>query len=155
MFSLAFFNFSKSTTTTSATMDNEKSKVIGQSGGVKETPVQTKGVTARLQRINVQRVQNVLLIWLDNNIDEKSTDCRNNINQLRRVVNGVNIFTDIDPCIDFLTDIYDQKVFVLISGSLCHNIIPLIHEITQLHTIFVLCANQTTHEQCKQSGCLC
>jgi hypothetical protein len=31
------------------------------------------------RRINAQMVQNVLLIWLDSNIEENSTDCRNTI----------------------------------------------------------------------------
>jgi hypothetical protein len=34
------------------------------------------------QRINVPMVQNVLLIWLDNKIDDTSADCHNTISQL-------------------------------------------------------------------------
>ena len=31
------------------------------------------------RRANIKMVQNVLLIWLDNNIDDNSEDCRNTI----------------------------------------------------------------------------
>ncbi len=35
-------------------------------------------------RINLKMVQNVLLVWLDSNIDENNGDSQNNIGQLRR-----------------------------------------------------------------------
>lgn len=62
------------------------------------------------QLINAQRLQNVLLIWLDPNIDEESVDYRHSIDQLRQVVNDVNIFIDVNQCIDFLTDICIENV---------------------------------------------
>src|SRR5579862_3742384 len=99
------------------------------------------------RRANIQMVQNVLLIWLDNNINDSSSDCRNTITQLRCVINTINTFTDGDQCIDFVTDIYDQKVVMIISGALCQNIVPLIHNIAQLHIVFILCENKTRYEQ--------
>lgn len=123
-------------------MSNENSEENDRPGDAEQTSVQLKGATARPQRI-----QNVLLIWLDTNIDDNNADYQNTINQLRRTVNDVNIFTDADPCIDFLTDISNEKVCILISDSLCQDIIPLIHDITLLHTIFIFCENLTTQEQ--------
>ena len=54
----------------------------------------------RCRRFDVHMVQNVLLIWLDGNIDENSGDYRNTIRHLRRIVNTINIFTDVEECID-------------------------------------------------------
>ena len=97
--------------------------------------------------IHVETVQNLLLIWLDNNINDNNADCRNTISQLRRVVNSINTFTDADQCVDFLTDIYSENVCIIISGALCQNVVPLIHDVAQLHTIFIFCENKTGHEQ--------
>jgi hypothetical protein len=36
---------------------------------------------------------------------------------------------------------------VIISGALCRNILPLIHDVAQLHSIFILCENKTEHDQ--------
>ncbi len=60
-------------------MDNEKSIGAGKFDGAatgKQTSVYSKGVPPR-RRINFRMVQNVLLIWLDSNIDDNNTDCRN------------------------------------------------------------------------------
>src|SRR5215813_2448925 len=84
-------------------------------------------------RINVQMVQNVLLIWLDNTIDDNNADCCNTIIQLRRMVNDINTFTDSDQCIDYLTDIDQDKACLIISGALCRDIVPLVHDVPQLH----------------------
>jgi tetratricopeptide (TPR) repeat protein len=99
------------------------------------------------RQTNVRMMQNILLIWLDNNIDENNTDCRNTIAQLRYTVNTIRTFTDPDQCIDFLTDIYDENICMIISGALCQQLVPLIHPATQLQTIFVFCRNKTQLEQ--------
>jgi hypothetical protein len=54
------------------------------------------------RRINVKMVQNVVLIWLDSNISDSNSDCRNTLAQLRRVVNTIGMFTDGDQCIKFI-----------------------------------------------------
>jgi tetratricopeptide (TPR) repeat protein len=92
-------------------------------------------------------VQNVLVIWLDNNIDDNSNDCRNTITQLRCVVNNMITFTDADQCVDFLTNIDNENACMIISGALCQNFVPLIHDITHLYTIFIFCGNNQHHEQ--------
>jgi tetratricopeptide (TPR) repeat protein len=110
------------------------------------TSADSKGATPR-RRINVEKAQNLLLIWLDKNIDENSVDCQNTITQLRCIVNTINTFTDADECVDFLTDIYLESVCMIISGALCQDVVPLIHHVAQLHTIFIFCENKTEHEQ--------
>jgi tetratricopeptide (TPR) repeat protein len=97
------------------------------------------------RQIKMQKVQNMFLVWLDNNID--SVDSLNTISQLRHTVNTVNTFTDVDQCIDFLTNIYNEKVCMIISDPSYENIIPLIHDIVQLYAIFIFCKNKTGYEQ--------
>ena len=71
-----------------------------------------------LVQANVQMVQNVLLIWLDSNIDQNSSDCQNTIAHLRGAVNALNSFTDDGECIQFLEDMATEKVCIIISGAL-------------------------------------
>jgi tetratricopeptide (TPR) repeat protein len=98
-------------------------------------------------RINVQMVQNVLLIWLDSNIDENSTDCRNTITQLRRVVNTVMNFTDGEQCVEFLENMNNEKACMIISGALGQHIVPRVHSMSQVDSIFIFCSNKKHHEQ--------
>ncbi|CAF0889357.1 unnamed protein product [Adineta steineri] len=106
----------------------------------------SKGVEIR-RHINVQRMQNVLLIWLDNNIDENNDDCQNTITQLRQAVNDTNTFTDADQCLKFIQTIIDKKVCMVISGSLGQHIVPRVYDMSQIDSIFIFCGNRKRHEQ--------
>jgi tetratricopeptide (TPR) repeat protein len=105
-----------------------------------------KGADAR-QRPNIRMVQNVMLIWLDKNINDKKEDCCNAVTQLRHIGNTVHTFTDTDQCIDFVTDRYSENVILIISGALCQNIVPLVNDIAQLHKIFIFGKNKIRYEQ--------
>jgi hypothetical protein len=91
--------------------------------------------------------QNVLLIWLDKNINDNNKDCQNTISQLRRVVNTINKFTDSEECIEFINNINDEKICMIISGSLGEDIVPRVHYMSQVDSVFIFCRNKERHEQ--------
>jgi tetratricopeptide (TPR) repeat protein len=130
-------------------MQPDKSTAAGKSDGAaraEQIAADSKGV-APCRRINVEMAQNLLLIWLDKNIDDNSVDYQNIVTELRRVVNTVKTFTNADKCVNFLTNIFQDSVCIIISGTLCRNVVPLIHDVAQLHTIFIFSENKTGHEQ--------
>ena len=51
-----------------------------------------------------------------------------------------------DKCVDFLTDINDEKVFMIIPPALSQQLIPVIHDILQLNTIFIV-GNYSTDDE--------
>jgi hypothetical protein len=121
--------------------------ITGNSNAEKQTASSSKnGVSSRLG--NIEMVQNVLLIWLDSNIDDKNPDCRNTTAQLRRVINTINKYTNSIECIKFLKTINDEKACMIISGALGEDIVPLIHSMSQVDSIFIFCHNQEYHEKC-------
>ncbi|CAF3461846.1 unnamed protein product [Rotaria socialis] len=87
-------------------------------------------------------VQNFILVWLDANIDEKKEDFQKSLTELRKIFATVEPFTDVDQCVDYLTSIDDQKIYLITSASLGQTTVPLIHDIAQLDTIFVFCSNK-------------
>ncbi|CAF3300385.1 unnamed protein product [Rotaria socialis] len=97
---------------------------------------------ARPRRI----VQNFLLVWLDANIDEGKEDFQKALAALRKLFVTVEPFTDVGQCVDYLTSIDDQKVYLITSASLGQMAVPLIHDIAQLDKIFVLCSNKDEHK---------
>jgi tetratricopeptide (TPR) repeat protein len=113
------------------------------SSSIVTTTTTSSTTTHTRQRI----VQNFLLIWMDPNIDQSNTDSKNALAQLRNIVNDVNIFTEPDQCVDFLTDLKDMKAFLIANGSLGQHIIPLMHDIPQLDTIYIFCGNKSQHEE--------
>ncbi|CAF1581838.1 unnamed protein product [Adineta ricciae] len=82
--------------------------------------------------------QNFLVIWLNSNNSEPNADF---VEQLRRIVNHIDIFDDVDACIDCLTEIKHEKVFMIVSGTIAQYIIPLIYDIPQLHSIYIFLNN--------------
>jgi tetratricopeptide (TPR) repeat protein len=103
--------------------------------------------SARPSRVRV--VQGFTLVWLDPTIDESNADFKHSLTQLLQIINTINTFTDADSCIDYLTEIKDERVFMIVSDVLHQQLVPLIHEISQLYSIYVLCSNMITHEDWK------
>ncbi|CAF1452136.1 unnamed protein product, partial [Rotaria sp. Silwood1] len=92
-------------------------------------------------------IQNFLLIWLDENIDESSDDHLNSIEQLRRTINTIEIFHDTNECIDYMSQVQNEKSLLIISGALCESVVPRIHDTIQLHSIYVFCQKQEKYEE--------
>ena len=91
--------------------------------------------------------QNISLIWLDRKINENTPNYQKTIKQLRQTINSLNTFTDEKACVEFLKNIGNNKqVCMIISGSLGQHIVPQIHNLSQLDTIFIFCANKQFHE---------
>jgi hypothetical protein len=95
-----------------------------------------------------QRItQNYSLIWVDTNIDKSTEDYQNTITQLRNVVNDINVFTKQDEAVDFLTDVDEVKVFLIADDSIGQQIIPLIHDVPQLDSVYIFCNTQNQSKQ--------
>ena len=103
--------------------------------------------TSRDDQINLQTGQRNLLIWLDANIDVKKKYCQNVIAQLRGVASTLNTFTDEEQCAQFLNVTKEERVYMIISGTLTQNIVPRIHSMPQLVSIFVFCDNRQHYER--------
>jgi hypothetical protein len=130
-------------------MYNTNSVAIGKSSGAgksEQASTVLKDGNAR-QHTNIRRVQNVLLIWLDRKTDNSKVDCQNTFTQLRRVVNDINTYTDGDQCVEFISTITNNKVCMIISGALGQHIVPCVHNMSQVDSIFIFCGNKEWHEQ--------
>ena len=107
-----------------------------------------KGATASsdVSQMRERNPQNFLLVWVDVNIDESKPDCQNTLNQLRAIVNNVNLCTRADQCIQFLQDTQNEKAFLIVSGSLGQKLVPHIHPLSQVDAIYVFCSDKSRHE---------
>src|SRR5690349_8431569 len=56
------------------------------------------------QRVQPQDlIQNFLLIWLDSNLDESNQDFCNSLTKLRRTVDTIETFRDVDECLKYIS----------------------------------------------------
>ncbi|CAF3373958.1 unnamed protein product, partial [Rotaria sp. Silwood2] len=111
------------------------------------TAIAATSGTVVLPRHTRRIVQNYLLVWLDANIDESKKDFKSSLAHLRHIVATIRTFTDADECIQFMKDIQEEKIFLIISGSLGQHTVPKIDSWPQLDTIYVYCGNRAAHEQ--------
>ncbi|CAF4614037.1 unnamed protein product [Rotaria sp. Silwood2] len=91
--------------------------------------------------------QNSLVIWVDADFDASKDNYKKSMEHLQHVAATVAVFTDRDESIDFLTDTENEKVSMIVSGTLGQHIIPVIQECPQLVSIYIFCVNQLIHER--------
>ena len=91
-------------------------------------------------------VQNFLLIWLDASFCESNADCQNSISQLRKVVNSISTFTDEKECYNFIAQIKNEQIFLIVSGSLGQTFVPKIHTFSSVDCIYIFCGRPELHK---------
>ncbi|CAF1485095.1 unnamed protein product [Adineta steineri] len=79
----------------------------------------------------------VSIVWLNLTTNETNSDISNTINQLRHVAGSFKIFNDANECIDFITNVTDQEVSLIICNSQSETFISIIEDIPQLHSIYI------------------
>ena len=91
-------------------------------------------------------LQNYLLVWVDAKIKQSTSDFRHSLQQLRAVVSDFNVFTEAEACVHFLQSVKDEKAFVITSGAMGQALLPQIHSMTQVDTIFIFCGDRARHK---------
>ncbi|CAF4800375.1 unnamed protein product [Rotaria sp. Silwood2] len=99
------------------------------------------------QPVRSHYVENFIVIWLVSNFNESDIIYYNLMSQFQRIVSSIETFTDIDECVDFLTDIKDQQVFFIVSDKTSETFVPLIHDVPQIDSIYIFYDNVVNHEQ--------
>ncbi|CAF2157765.1 unnamed protein product [Rotaria magnacalcarata] len=93
-----------------------------------------------------RRTQKFILVWLDSTISESDANYHKSLIQLKELVNNCKIFTDTDKCVRFLTQVANEKVLLIVSGFTGEYLMPLVHDMTQIDSIYVLSVNVRRHE---------
>jgi hypothetical protein len=71
-----------------------------------------------------------ILCLLSTQSDEEHTLCH--------IETTIQLFDDAEKCVDFLTDIYDDNVCLILSTSLDKTLLPILHELPQLKCIYIV-----------------
>ena len=103
--------------------------------------------TATLPVRTRKLIQNFLLVWLDANLDESKADFKKSLERLRNVVASIITFQDVKECVNFLNDISQEKIFIIVSGSLGRQIVPDFEDMPQIQSIYIFCGNKAIHEE--------
>ena len=58
--------------------------------------------------------------------------------ELKCIINTIEIFFDLNECVDYLTDVQTEKVFIIISGTVNQQTLSIIRGICQVEKVFSL-----------------
>ncbi|CAF3722376.1 unnamed protein product [Rotaria sp. Silwood1] len=79
-----------------------------------------------------KNLKDCIIVWLDLQLCAKPY----HIDKLRSVVNYLKIFDNTDVCRDYISTIKQEQIFLIISGQTGKHIIPLVHNLSQLNSIY-------------------
>ncbi|CAF4747223.1 unnamed protein product [Rotaria sp. Silwood1] len=85
-------------------------------------------------------------LWLDRNVNSTEDNIKTQ-KELRRMINHLRIFDNIDKCEEYIRQITQEKVILIVSGSLGRDFVPRLHDLPQLTACYVFCQDQKTNEQ--------
>ncbi|CAF0986490.1 unnamed protein product [Didymodactylos carnosus] len=93
---------------------------------------------------NINRnLEDLTLVWLDSNKD----DYLNSISTLRCIINYTKFFTNPIDCLNYITSINKEKLFLVISGQFGKEIVPLIFQLPQVASIYIFCIDLGEHKK--------
>lgn len=90
-----------------------------------------------------RHVENFILVWLS--LDTNSV---NIISRLREIINCVQMFDNVDDCVNYLMDIHQEKIFCIISEELGEEVVLSFNQFPQVTYIYIL---RSKNHQSQQS----
>ncbi|CAF1148463.1 unnamed protein product [Didymodactylos carnosus] len=111
-----------------------------------KTPFEPPVPRFELPERNERNLEAHTVVWLDANVDKTDDNAKTKV-KLRRTINYLKTFDNLDVCLMYMSNIKTEKVFLIVSGSLGEKIVPLIQQMPQVESIYVFCSNKTHHEK--------
>jgi hypothetical protein len=92
-------------------------------------------------------LETFFLLWLDAQIHTIEEN-RQAQKQLRKIINHLKTFDNENDCQQYILSISSQdRVVVIVSGRLGRTIVPHIHHLQQIISIYVYCMDKQANEQ--------
>ena len=96
--------------------------------------------------MTTQRIlQNNRLVWVDGNIRDDDPDIQHTLEQLKTIVHHIDLFTQINQCLQFLLKVKNEQALIITSGALGLKLLEQIHPLRQVHAIYIFCGNPDRH----------
>ena len=91
------------------------------------------------------------LIWLDQSAGN-AQESRHAEEHLRQRFNDIKFYKQVDHCEGYIRLLQKTaRIIIVVSGRLGQEIVPRIHNLPQVSSIYVYCMNKQKYEQWAQS----
>jgi hypothetical protein len=95
-------------------------------------------------------LQNLVLVWVDSNIDANRKDLEQTLRQLRSVIYSLKTYSELDDAITFIEGIQEERVLLITSGALGKQLVARIHDLEQVKSIYIFCSATAHHREWTQ-----
>jgi hypothetical protein len=95
-------------------------------------------------------LQNLVLVWVDSNIDANKKDFQHTLAQLRSVIYSLKTYNALVEAIAFIEGIQQERVLLITSGALGKQLVPRIHDLGQVKSIYIFCSATAYHRKWTQ-----
>jgi hypothetical protein len=95
------------------------------------------------EKVNLESHQ---LVWADANINNGSTDSVVTLQELRKIIDYTRLFDNVEVCKTYIEQSYDTTTFLVCSGQLGEQLVPLIHGLKHILSIYIYCLNKEYHQ---------
>ena len=103
-------------------------------------------MTSNNARLSKKNLETFTLIWLDGSVNESAENIEAQ-QRLRALINHLKTFQHTDECIQYIESSGKDHFVLIVSGRLGQEIVPAIHHLRQVHSIYVYCADKERHER--------
>ncbi|CAF4272394.1 unnamed protein product [Rotaria socialis] len=99
-------------------------------------------VASRSEKLNLRRVlEDGVIVYLSSPCRDLDGFNSNLVLKLKSIVSNVEVFIDPDSCADFIMNVQYEKIFWIVSDADGQIVIPFLHELSQIYSIYVLSDN--------------
>jgi hypothetical protein len=102
--------------------------------------------TTTANQFNNPNLESFACLWLDQNVNSTEDNLRTQ-QELRQVINHLRIFADSDQCEQYIEQITNEKIVLIVSGLLGRQVVPRLHSLPQFSACYVFCQDKKANEQ--------
>jgi hypothetical protein len=94
---------------------------------------------------NQAAAQNLVLVWVDSNIDADDADAKHVYAQLQSIISSSTTYSAADDAVEFIKKSDKESIILVTSGTLGMQLVPRIHELDQVKSIYLFCGKPSAH----------
>ncbi|CAF4052276.1 unnamed protein product [Rotaria sp. Silwood1] len=67
--------------------------------------------------------------------------------RLRNIIHCIKSFQNSDACVTYIQSVKREKIFFIVSGTLGKQVLPEIHDLSQVAFVYIFCENRLAHKK--------
>lgn len=100
---------------------------------------------------NIGNLEDLVVVWLDETINNDSLIWSKRQSRLQNRISFIRTFVDQNECIEYISNVCNEHIFLIVSGSIGEIVLPKIHDRIQVREIYIFCCDVIKHTQWSKS----